>query len=319
MRKGLYIGINNYDHVGKLHGCENDAIKIASVLSTHSSGSPNFREKVITTSEIDVGKKLISQEIKSLFSGSCDVALLYFAGHGHFDENIDEGIIIPQDYSDPDDGIRISDILNWADKASGIKNKVIILDCCQAGSAGESSRLKGEVSVISDGLTILTACKKEEYAQEQQGHGVFTSLLIQALQGGAADVLGNITPGSMYSFVDSALGPWDQRPVFKTNVSNFVSLKEIEPKVPIDTLRSLSRWFPEAEFIYDLNPTYEPTEDDFSEENGKVFLQLQTCNRHGLIEPVNADHMYYAAINSTGCRLTALGSYYRDLALKGNI
>jgi hypothetical protein len=28
--------------------------------------------------------------------------------------------------------------------------------------------------------------------------------------------------------------------------------------------------------------------------------------------------MYYAALNSTGCRLTALGAYYRELAIKGH-
>jgi hypothetical protein len=28
--------------------------------------------------------------------------------------------------------------------------------------------------------------------------------------------------------------------------------------------------------------------------------------------------MYFAAINSKGCRLTALGAYYRELAIKGH-
>ncbi len=28
--------------------------------------------------------------------------------------------------------------------------------------------------------------------------------------------------------------------------------------------------------------------------------------------------MYYAALHSTGCRLTALGAYYRELAIKGH-
>ena len=35
---------------------------------------------------------------------------------------------------------------------------------------------------------------------------------------------------------------------------------------------------------------------------------------HGLIQPVNAEHMYDAAIGSTGCKLTALGAHYRKLA-----
>jgi hypothetical protein len=32
------------------------------------------------------------------------------------------------------------------------------------------------------------------------------------------------------------------------------------------------------------------------------------CNRHGLVVPIDAQHMYYAAINSTGCKLTAVGT-----------
>ncbi|MFT6449549.1 MAG: hypothetical protein ACJAW8_001915 [Oleispira sp.] len=316
MRKGLFIGINHYEHINSLSGCENDAIEMASILSAHASGSPNFHRNVLTSSDQVVSKKKITSEIKNLFSGESDVALLYFAGHGHFDDNVDEGSLIPQNFEDAEDGLRISDILFWASKATGIKNKIIILDCCQAGSAGQNSQMKGNPSLLADGMTILTACKKDEYAQEKGGHGVFTGLLIQALQGGAADVLGNITPGSMYAFVDSALGPWQQRPVFKTNVSSFISLKEMAPKVSLDTLRNLPKWFPEAESMYSLDPSYEPDEKGvFDEEKGKIFAQLQNCNRHSLVEPVDAEHMYYAAMNSTGCRLTVLGNYYRELAI----
>lgn len=319
MRKGLFIGINDYDHINPLRGCNNDAIAMASVLERHGTGSPNFGNRVITTAEDSVTRARLKSEIQSLFQGNFDVALLYFAGHGSFDTSVDEGVIIPQDYQQSDDGLRVSDILGWAEKATGIKNKIIILDCCQAGSAGVSRELKGGASIIGDGITILTACKKEETAQEYSGHGVFTKLLLQALHGAGANVLGHITPGSMYSFVDNALGPWDQRPVFKTNVAEFVALREIPPLVPLETLRKLPNWFPEPESIYPLDPSYEPEEkESFIPENGEIFSQLQKCNRHSLIEPVDAEHMYFAAINSTGCRLTAFGDYYRDLAKKGH-
>ena len=63
-------------------------------------------------------------------------------------------------------------------------------------------------------------------------------------------------------------------------------------------------------FLHDLS--------DFDPQLGEIFAQLQKCNRHSLIEPVDAEHMYFAAINSKGCRLTALGAYYRELAIKGH-
>jgi hypothetical protein len=78
-------------------------------------------------------------------------------------------------------------------------------------------------------------------------HGVFTALLLQALHGGAANILGKITPGSLYSFVDNALDAWEQRPVFKTNVSQFISLREVSPLIPKEILRKLPEWFAEAE------------------------------------------------------------------------
>ncbi|MNM96991.1 hypothetical protein D3C81_1094860 [compost metagenome] len=106
--------------------------------------------------------------------------------------------------------------------------------------------------------------------------------------------------------------------MFKTNVSQFISLREVSPLIPKEILRKLPEWFAEAESVYPLAPSFEPTEPEFNPEHGDVFAQLQKCNRHSLIEPVDAEHMYYAAIHSTGCRLTALGAYYRELAIKGH-
>ncbi|QAY82845.1 caspase family protein [Pseudomonas arsenicoxydans] len=318
MRKGLFTGINHYRHVSPLSGCNNDAMAMASVLERHANGRPNFSSKVLTSSEENLTHATLKQHIQSLFSGDCDVALLYFAGHGQFDTSIDEGLLIPQDFGQGVEGIRISDILNWADNATHIKNKIIILDCCQAGAAAAMRGLRGGSSVIGEGMTILTACKKEQVALEGGGHGVFTGLLLQALHGGAANVLGKVTPGSVYSFVDNALGAWEQRPVFKTNVSQFVPLREVTPLIAEETLRKLKDWFPEPSHVFALDPSYEPTETSFDPDHGEVFAQLQKCNRHSLIEPVDAEHMYYAALNSTGCRLTALGAYYRELAIKGH-
>ncbi|OLF56240.1 caspase domain-containing protein [Pseudomonas chlororaphis] len=318
MRKALFIGINNYTYINPLSGCNNDAIAMASILERHATGKPNFKNQVLTSAETNLSRQLLEESIKELFSGDCNVALLYFAGHGNFDKSIEEGTLLAQDYRGSNDGIRISDVLQWANATEKIKNKVIILDCCESGAAAEARGLRGGVSTIGEGMTILTACKKAQPALEQSGHGVFTGLLLQALHGGAANVLGAITPGSLYSFVDNALGAWEQRPVFKTNVSQFIALREVPPLIPEEILRRLPEWFPEAQSVFALAPSYEPTDPAFNPDHGDVFAQLQKCNRHSLIEPVDAEHMYYAAIHSTGCRLTAFGAYYRELAIKGH-
>lgn len=316
MRKALFVGINDYPHLTPLRGCVNDATQMSHTLARHAGGQPNFQARLLTTGEDDVDHALLEARLQELFSGECDTALFYFAGHGHFDDSLEEGLLLPQNARSGRDGIRFSDILNWARNATGIRDKILILDCCQAGAAGEARSLRGGDSQISEGLTIMTACRRPEAASESGPHGVFTSLLIQGLNGGASSVLGDVTPGGLYAFVDNALGAWEQRPVFKTNVSRFIALRENEPLVPRDVLRKLPQWFPEPEGIYPLDPSYEPTAPEFDAANGEVFAQLQRCNRHSLIEPVDADHMYFAAMNGSGCRLTALGAYYRILALK---
>jgi hypothetical protein len=74
-------------------------------------------------------------------------------------------------------------------------------------------------------MTIFTASTKGQYAAEANGGGVFTGLLIDALGGAAANLIGEVTPGGVYAHIDQSLGNWSQRPVFKTNVKKFVSLR----------------------------------------------------------------------------------------------
>jgi hypothetical protein len=40
---------------------------------------------------------------------------------------------------------------------------------------------------------------------------------------------------------------------------------------------------------------------------------LQKYNRVNLVVPVNAPHMWHAAMESKSCRLTVLGEHYRRL------
>lgn len=56
--------------------------------------------------------------------------------------------------------------------------------------------------MISEGVTILTASRSSETSMEVNGHGLFTSLLIEALIGGAADITGHVTPGGIYAYIE---------------------------------------------------------------------------------------------------------------------
>ena len=88
-------------------------------------------------------------------------------------------------------------------------------------------------------MTILTASTADQSAYEVEGGGagLFTNLLINALGGEAANLVGEVTPGGVYAHIDQSLGPWAQRPVFKTNVKTFVSLRKVEPSLPLADLQ----------------------------------------------------------------------------------
>ncbi len=324
MKRALVIGIDDYPDF-PLSGCVNDAVAVATTLETNGDGSPNFSVRLITSNEKDVTSAVVSEAVAELFQGDADTVLLYFAGHGILNPETNAGYIVTQNGGKGSWGISLSEILGMANNAyPQIKATVIILDSCHSGYAGEVAGLANQnASIIGTGVTILTASHREGTAGEVDGHGLFTDLLLDGLAGSSADICGRITPAALYSHVDQTLGPWEQRPIYKANVQTFITLRQVSPKVPLEVLRRLPDYFPDRAHTFALDPSFEPDRENVPEEfkdvpvnadNVRVFKELQKCNRYGLVVPVSAEHMYYAAIQSTGCRLTALGAHYRKLA-----
>lgn len=323
--KALVVGIDDYPEY-PLSGCVNDATEIGKLLEKNGDGSPNFDVK--TKCNVKTKSDLLYL-LKSLFQDgdtNTDIALFYFSGHG-----ADEltGKIVTPDFKGLDAGIPMTEILALANKSKS-KNKIIILDCCFSGKFGELGVTESTDSILSNGVTIITACNREEYSMEMSGddgipgHGVFTELLIQGLMGGAADVSGNITPAGLYSFVDQSLGAWEQRPVFKTNISRFLPIRTVKPKVSKEVLRKLSTYFKEPTSELQLDSSYEFTNAPdvkheykkpyANNENVKKFKELQLYESVGIVEPVGEKHMYFAAMNGKTCRLTPLGLHYWKLS-----
>jgi hypothetical protein len=131
------------------------------------------------------------------------------------------------------------------------------LDSCHSGIAG-TPPAAGNLASLSEGLTVLTASTADQYATEKDGRGVFTTLLVDALEGAAANLTGDITPGSIYAHVDQSLGEWEQRPIFKTNVRRFVSLRTVRPPIELHELRRITEFFPAPGAEFQLDPTFEP-------------------------------------------------------------
>lgn len=323
MRKAFVVGINDYKH-NVLSGCVNDANVVAELLGNHANGDPNFDVKKL----LDVGHKYeVYENIKWVFDENEDVetALFYFAGHGMFDS--DKGYLVFPDVYETHDGLAMQDVLDLANKSKA-RNKIIILDCCHSGAitVSASSVVK---PYVARGVTVLAATREFESAAETREGGLFTTLFCEALRGGASGICGTVTPGSIYAFIDRSLGPWCQRPVFISHVTSFVSMRNCVPKVPLDILRELPKFFPTDAFEYKLDPSFEDTnnpeaihhviEPHANAEKVAIFKMLQKLQSVGIVMPVNEDYMYFAAMNSKSCKLTALGVHYMHLARDGRI
>lgn len=323
MRKALVIGIDYYAAGGSLSGCVNDAHRVSAMLESHSDGSPNFDVLLVTASSDrdQITFRKLKDLVVELFKSEDDIALLYFAGHGHVEAT--GGYICGSDSRRGDEGLALGEIMSLAGHSKA-KNRIVILDSCHSGAAG-ADPLKPGVSEVTAGVTILTASRADEGAAEVGGGGIFTDLLVDALGGAAANLVGEVTPGSVYAHIDQSLGSWAQRPVFKTNVSGFVSLRKVRPPIDVEILRALPKLFPDHGFQLQLDPSFEPElpsqgpNPGANPDNTKIFAQLQKMNRVNLLVPNSQPHMYYAAINSDTVRLTALGEHYRRLALKKRI
>lgn len=328
MRKALVVGIDHYQSITGLTGAVNDAYSVKAMLDRHADASVNFGVRLMVgTGPHDlVGRHDLKEAVRELFAGDGEIALFYFAGHGYVEAT--GGYLCAGDCKTGDDGVPLAEIMTMAN-LSKVQNKVIMLDSCHSGIAGNPPT-HAAVAEITDGVTILTASTAEQYANEENGAGVFTSLLVDALGGAAANLVGDITPGGVYAHIDQSLGPWAQRPVFKTNVKRFVSLRKVRPPLELADLQRISQFFPSAGFQYQLDPSYEPEPPDTKPaeplnvpppdpEKNAIFAILQKYNRVGLLVPEGAPHMWHAAMQSKTVRLTALGEHYRRLAAKGLI
>ena len=323
-RKALIVGVDYYERIGGLTGCANDARSVRSMLERNADGSLNFPAPKVMIADSPaqvVTKRQLKDGVREVFEDDAELALVYFAGHGYIDATV--GFLCARDSETGDDGLSLQELMALANK-SPAKHRIIILDSCHGGVVGNNP-IAQDLAEISDGLTILTASTAKQNAVELPGGGggVFTRLLVDALDGAAANLVGDITPGSVYAHIDQSLGPWAQRPVFKTNVKRFVSLRRAEPPISLRELRALTTYFPSANHQYRLDPSYEPerppgpaAEPAIPEpdpEHTAAFRVLQNYVSVNLVRPVGAPHMWHAAMESKACELTVLGKHYWKL------
>jgi len=278
------------------------------LLRRNEDDSPNFHCQSLVSSETDVTRDMLASAAEMLFAPGADVALFYFAGHGAPSSN--DVTLVCTDGTRVNPGVHLSDIMAMV-QTSTVTEVVIVLDCCFSGAAGGAPQLGSSVAVLRPGVSILTASRPDQASVETpNGRGVFSTYLCGGLDGGATDVLGKVTVAGLYAYLSESFGAWQQRPSFKSNIDRTSSLRTCTPAVPLHELRSLWSLFPTADHYFALDPSYEPEAQPRNVEHERAFAILQHCRAAKLVEPVGAAHMYFAALESKGCRLTPLGRHY---------
>jgi len=318
MHKAMIVGIDEYAG-NPLSGCVKDAQRVDVLLSQNEDDSPNY-ETMRWCAPADAESRLptpittarLRKAAQDFFAKPAEVGVFYFAGHGVV--NALGGYLVTQDATRYDAGFPMFELLTMAND-SPIHEVVIVLDCCKSGTLGAIPGISEKASAfLRSGVTVLSACDYDETAAERNQHGVFTTLFCDALEGGGADVCGTVTVSSVYTYIDRALGAFEQRPLFKANLHRSIPLRTCKPAVPRSVLRLLPTYFRSPGDIFSLDPSYEPEVPPPDPAHESVFAELQKLRDARLLVPHEAKSLYHAAILSKGCRLTTLGRWYWHLA-----
>jgi hypothetical protein len=328
MRKALIVGIDYYDRIPALAGCVNDASAVKSVLERHADGTTNFTTPEIllgATADSAVTKQELKEAVRQLFYDDADIALLYFAGHGYTEDT--GGFLCASDCATGDDGLPLAEVMTFANKSQA-KNKVIVLDSCHSGIAGDSP-IHDKFAEVAEGMTILSASGANQYALEvaEGGAGVFREPVRPCASGRGGQSRGRRYARQRLLTHRSVSGPWSQRPVFKTNVERFVSLRRAQPPIPLDHLRAVTKYFPRQSISClstprtsrSAHPISWPTRR-FRHRIPPRLPSLQSCRRrHSSTWSARSAHSTCGTprCRARRARLTVLGQHYWNLVDKG--
>jgi|GEM_PF-6122582 len=180
----LIIGVNDYQWLPKLISAQNDAKAFSNLLSSKYGF---IVETLIDANRNDI---LISLERFRNRLTSKDNFLIYYAGHGWYDQDEEEGYWLPVDASEISRINWISnDSISKMIKAMKAKHVLVIADSCYSGKLARGVNIsnrnnrhyarllnkKARVVLSSGGLEpVVDAGGKE-------GHSVFASALLDVL------------------------------------------------------------------------------------------------------------------------------------------
>ena len=321
-RAALLVGIDLYDKFVNLSGCVADATAMKEKLHRNEDRSINYGCKLMVYGQehkdTPITRVVLRGALEDLFSFDGDV-LFYFSGHGALTAG--GGYLATSDAEARDWGIPMQDLMNAANQ-SRARDILILLDCCHAGDAGDSPLLNppgraNPIAALRENMTIIAAAKNTQAAMESGGHGLFTSAVLDALDGGAADHMGWVTASAIYAYVERRFNEWSQRPIYKSNATQLTEVRKCAPLIERLKLDEIVVLFPTQDYKYFLDPEYEPEDEDgnvrepVNAEKVRIGQLFKDYRDAGLLKAsVPSEQFFWIARRSHSVELTLRGREY---------
>ena len=189
----LVIGNDKYKHLASLSNAVNDANDVASLLRSKYQ----FNVNVLTNATRDEIVSALS-ELRNSVSEK-DNILIYYAGHGYLDKEMDEGFWLPVDATDDNQVHWVAnDTIMRSVRAMKAKHVMIVADSCFSGTltrgikiANKSSDYMKEI-VKKKARTVLTSGGLEPVSDVGGGNNsVFAESFLKILKGNQGVMNGN--------------------------------------------------------------------------------------------------------------------------------
>jgi hypothetical protein len=196
--RALVIGVNQYQQAGEgswqaLSTARGDAEAIAKTLSS------DYGFQVQTLLDGEATRAAILSAMDDLATSGMDGAdLIYFAGHGYYDEKLQEGYWIPADARKSVDGRQAKEDWLWNSTitriigASHARHVLVLSDACYSGSlfrgdeplSTRGSQAWYERAISKPSRYLITSGGLEPVLDSGVGHSVFAQQIINYLEHG---------------------------------------------------------------------------------------------------------------------------------------
>ena len=216
----LVIGNNKYQHLNSLITAHNDAKAVARILNNEYG----FRTKLLLDATRGEILEALNTYRKQLYAD--DNLLLYYAGHGEFEELTGKSFWLPVDAErDNAKNWIMADTITNALKRIEAKHVLLVVDSCYSGTMVRSGEVKLSPSeqkkiflskmLYRPSRTLIASGGNEPVLDQGGGsHSIFASYFLKGLEDAEDDVFS--AEGLFYEHIkESVVGHAEQVPEYR--------------------------------------------------------------------------------------------------------